>query len=121
MAVGFLDGEAGLGQFTDERVKDPEVRALAAKISYEIDPDDPYPRNFTGHLKATLKDGTVHEFRQPYMRGGAHERLPDAELASKFEANLRFGGFDDGKIAALRDTLDQIADGGKVDLKAAQA
>jgi 2-methylcitrate dehydratase PrpD len=120
-AVGFLDGEAGLGQFTDERVKDPEVRALAAKISYEIDPNDPYPKNFTGHLKATLKNGTVHELRQAYMRGGAHEPLPDAELASKFEANLRFGGFDNDKIATLRATLDQIADGSKVDLKAARA
>lgn len=121
MAVGFLDGEAGLGQFTNERVKDPDVRALAARISYEIDPNDPYPKNFTGHLKATLKDGTVHEFKQPYMRGGAHEPLPDAELASKFEANLRFGGFDSGKIAALRDTLNQIAEGRKVDLRAARA
>jgi hypothetical protein len=55
------------------------------------------------------------------MRGGANEPLPDAELASKFEANLRFGGFDSGKIAALRDTLNQIAEGSKVDLRAARA
>lgn len=120
VAVGFIDGQAGLGQFTDERVKDPIVRALAAKVSYVIDPNDPYPRNFTGHIKATLKDGTVHEFHQPHMRGGAHERLPDAELLAKFDANLKFGGFDDGAIQSLRVTLDAITDGGKVDLSAAR-
>ncbi|CAN7621026.1 MmgE/PrpD family protein [Rhizobium sp. LjRoot254] len=120
VAVGFIDGQAGLGQFTDERVKDPTVRALAAKVSYVIDPNDPYPRNFTGHIKATLKDGTVQEFHQPYMRGGAHEPLPDTELLAKFEANLRFGGFGDGAIQSLKTALDRIANGGSVDLSPAR-
>lgn len=121
MAVGFVDGEAGLGQFTDERVKDVAVRALAAKVSYVIDPEDPYPRNFTGHLRAVLKDGSAHEFHQPYMRGGAHEPLPDTELHAKFEANLRFGGLSGNAIEALRRALDQVASGGSVDLSAAKA
>lgn len=116
MAVGFIDGEAGLSQFTDERVKDPRVRALAAKIAYEIDPNDPYPRNFTGHLKATLKDGSVREFHQPYMRGGAQEPLTDAELASKFAANLSFGGMDDAAIIDMRKALNEVASGGSVQL-----
>lgn len=120
VAVGFIDGQAGLGQFTDERVKDPAVRALAAKVSYVIDPNDPYPKNFTGHIKATLKDGTVHEFHQPHMRGGAHERIPDAELQQKFEANLRFGGYSDAAIAAVRTSLSAIVSGGKVDLSPAR-
>ena len=30
-AAGFIDGRAGLGQFTDERVAQPDVRALAAR------------------------------------------------------------------------------------------
>ncbi len=111
MAVGFLDGQAGLGQFTDERARDVAVRALAARISYVVDPDDPYPRNFTGHLRAVLRDGTIREFRQPHMRGGAHEPLSDAELAAKFEANLRFGGLTAARIAALRAALDRLAAG----------
>lgn len=120
IAVGFTDGEAGLGQFTDERVLDPALQALAAKIAYEIDPNDPYPRNFTGHLKALMKDGSAREFHQPYMRGGAHEPLPDEEMQAKFEANLRFGGLTGDRIGALRGALDRIADGGRVDLSAAR-
>lgn len=120
IAVGFTDGEAGLGQFTDERVLDPAVRALAAKVAYQIDPNDAYPRNFTGHLRAVLKDGSVKEFRQTHMRGGAHEPLADDEMQAKFDANLRFGGFTSARIDALRETLGRVADGGQVDLSAAR-
>lgn len=121
MAVAFIDGAAGLGQFTDERSQDPAVRALAAKITYEVDPEDEYPRNFSGHLKAVLKDGSVREIRQPHMRGGAKEPLSAKELAGKLEANLRFGGLDEAGITALRAALSRIADGGAVDLAAARA
>jgi hypothetical protein len=62
----------------------------------------------------------VHEFRQPYMRGGAHERLPDAELGEKFKANLRFGGLTDGAIQSLQGALDRIATGGSVELSPAR-
>jgi 2-methylcitrate dehydratase PrpD len=116
MAVAFIDGAAGLGQFVDERARDPAVRALAAKIAYEIDPADEYPRNFSGHLRATLTDGSVHEIRQPHMRGGAREPLGARELDDKQAANLRFGGLDDDSAAALRAALDRIVAGGEVDL-----
>ncbi|SFA74505.1 2-methylcitrate dehydratase PrpD [Rhizobium sp. NFR07] len=120
IAVGFTDGEAGLGQFTDERVLDPALRALTAKVSYEIDPEDPYPSNFIGHIRAQLKDGSVKEFRQPYMRGGAREPLPDDELQAKFEANMRFGGMDTARIDALKLAIEEIAAGGRIDLSAAR-
>lgn len=120
IAVGFVEGEAGLGQFTDERVLNTDLRALAAKVSYEIDPDDPYPNNFVGHLRAELSDGSIHEFRQPHMRGGAHEPLPDEELQAKFAANMRFGGMDDSKVELLKASLDEITRGGRVDLSAAR-
>jgi 2-methylcitrate dehydratase PrpD len=120
MAVGFIDGRAGLEQFTDDRARDPAVRALAAKISYEIDPADEYPRNFSGHLRAVLADGSVRELRQPHMRGGAREPLSDRELDEKFEANLRFGGFDADRTQALREALERVANRNEVDLSAAR-
>lgn len=113
MAVGFLDGAAGLRQFADDQTRRPDVRALAARISYEIDPDDEYPRNFTGHLRATLKDGSVREIRQPHMRGGAREPLSDAELVAKFTANVLFGGGDTATAGALRASIDAIAAGAR--------
>jgi 2-methylcitrate dehydratase PrpD len=91
--VGFLDGNVGLAQFSEVRIRDREALALAAKIRYEINPHDEYPRKFTGHLRALLKDGTQKEYRQPYIRGGVEEPLSDSELESKFMENARYGGW----------------------------
>lgn len=93
MAVGFFDGRAGFGQFTAARIRDEAVLSLAAKIRYRIDPLNPYPKNFTGHLHATLSDGSVRELHQPHLRGGAHQPLPPQELRAKFTDNLRHGGW----------------------------
>lgn len=122
IAVALLDRAAGLEQFTDARAADPAVRALARKVSFEIDPADEYPRNFTGHLAATLVDGSVIEIRQPHMRGGAREPLTDAEIEAKFAANIRFASRDPvraGREAAtlaatLAAAVDAIASGGAV-------
>ncbi len=93
IAIGFLEGKAGLAQFTEEKIADPRVLELAGKIRYEIDPDDEYPRNFTGHIIARTTDGAVHDIRQPHMRGGAHAPLSNAEIETKFVDNARFGGW----------------------------
>lgn len=93
MAVGFFEGDAGLSQFTDEKARDPRILALARKISYVIDPDNEYPRNYSGHIRATLTNGEVVELRQPHMRGGRHEPLSDEEIITKFHANAAHGGW----------------------------
>ena len=105
VAVAMLDGRAGFGQFTEERVHDPAVQRLAAKVSYVIDPDNPYPANFTGHLRATLADGTVREIRQGHMRGGAHAPLSDSEMEAKFLDNARYGGWTEAAALQVRDRL----------------
>lgn len=102
MAVGFFDRKAGFDQFSEARIHDPAVLALASKIRYRIDPDNEYPKNFTGHLRATLADGSVHEISQPHMRGGAHEPLSNAELRVKFLDNVRYGGWDAPRAEAAR-------------------
>ena len=79
---------SGLGDFTDEAVRDPAVVALAQKVRYRIDPQNPYPRDFTGHIRATLNDGSVIEERQPHFRGGAKEPLTRADIEDKFVLNV---------------------------------
>lgn len=92
VAVGFLDGDAGLAQFTEARVRDAAVLALAAKVSYEVDPQNEYPANYTGHVRAVLKDGSVREEFQPCLRGGVRAPLTRADIVRKFRANLAYGG-----------------------------
>lgn len=121
IAAGFLLGEAGLAAFDDAAVKEKRRRELAAKVSYVIDPANEYPRNYTGHIRATLRDGSVIEVRQPHMRGGARDPLPDAGIIAKFEANCAYGGFDRRRTAALLAALDSMASGASIDLRKARA
>jgi 2-methylcitrate dehydratase PrpD len=93
IAYGLVHGAVGLEAFTGDTVHDPSVLALAAKVSYRIDPGNPYPGAFTGHLRVTLRDGRVLEERQPHFRGGQHEPLPAEEIAAKFRANCAYGGW----------------------------
>lgn len=112
IAVGFIDGDAGLGQFTDARVRDEKLRALAAKVSYIVDPANEYPKNFSGHIRATLNDGRVIEKRQPHMRGGAHEPLSAQAIIAKFNANVQFGGWSEAQGAAVLGSVETIMKGG---------
>jgi 2-methylcitrate dehydratase PrpD len=89
-------------------------------VSYVIDPKNEYPKNFTGHIRATLKDGSVREVRKAHMRGGAHEPLSQADILAKFYDNARFGGWPRSRAASLSEGLDRIAAGAATDLTIAR-
>src|SRR6266852_3846407 len=89
--------------------------ALAAKVRYQIDPQNPYPNNFTGHIRAVLADGRVVEERQPHMRGGAHEPLTHGDIEEKFVLNAQHGGWDKARTQQALVLLRTLY-GGKLDL-----
>jgi 2-methylcitrate dehydratase PrpD len=111
IASGFVRGDVSLDAFTDEAVHDPNVLALAAKVRYEIDPNNPYPSAFTGHIRAILNDGRVVEERQPHFRGGANEPLTRADIAEKFSLNAQHGGWDGARTKAALALLSTLYDG----------
>jgi len=115
LATGFVRGGVGLDAFTENAVRDPAVLALSSKVRYVIDPDNPYPNSFTGHIRAVLNDGQVVEERQPHFRGGASEPLTRADLEEKFMLNARHGGWDDKRAGGALKLLAKLYDG-KIDL-----
>jgi 2-methylcitrate dehydratase PrpD len=115
LATGFVRGGVGLGAFTEEAIRDSDVLALAAKVTYLIDPKNPYPNNYTGHLRATMKDGSVVEERQPYLRGGAQEPLTRQDVTDKFALNAQHGGWTRAQGDATLKLLAKLYQG-KIDL-----
>jgi 2-methylcitrate dehydratase PrpD len=93
VAVAFVTGGAGFEAFTPRTVRDRRVLELAAKVRYIVDPKNPYPDGYTGHVRMTLKDGRVFEERQPHIRGGMHEPLSREDIARKFLGNSAWGGW----------------------------
>jgi 2-methylcitrate dehydratase PrpD len=115
LAAGFVHGGVGLGAFTASAIADPRVLALAEKVKYVIDPQNPYPNNYTGHMRATLKDGSVVEERQPYLRGGAHEPLTRQDVIDKFLLNAKHGGWSRAQSDAALKLLASLYNG-RIDL-----
>ncbi len=87
LAVILVRGRAGLAEFEDEAVRDPEVLGVASRVGYELDPTIDYPRQFVGHVAIQLRDGRRLEERQDHPRGGAEHPMTREELEAKFRGN----------------------------------
>jgi 2-methylcitrate dehydratase PrpD len=120
IARALVRGNVGLDAFTDAAVCDPAVLGAAGKVRYVVDPDNPYPRAFTGHIRATLNDGRVLEERQPHIRGGAREPLTRPEIEEKFALCCRHGGWGDARTGAALALARRLFDG-EIDLGALRA
>ena len=116
VAYAILHGAVGLDAFTEENARDPRIAALAAKVGYRVDPRNPYPDEFTGHVKITLADGTILEKRQGHFRGGAREPLSRVEIVDKFHANCAYGGWDRARADAWLQLAGSAFDSGVPDL-----
>jgi len=113
-----LRGDAGLVEYEEAVVRDPTVRALAAKVRYVVDPDNPYPRKFTGHLRITLRNGEVREASQGHFRGGREEPMSAAALEAKFIANCIYGGWNAERARSALAVLRTLRAAPRVDLAA---
>jgi 2-methylcitrate dehydratase PrpD len=116
IAAALVRGNVGLDSFTDAAVKDKDVVAVAGKVSYVIDPANPYPNEFTGHIRVVLNDGRVIEERQPHLRGGAHEPLTRSDIEEKFSLSCRHGGWDEKKTEIAMKAARALYQG-QIDLK----
>jgi 2-methylcitrate dehydratase PrpD len=87
VAVILVKGRAGLAEFTDAAVRDPDVLAVAGRVGYELDASIDYPRQFVGDVELTLADGRVLRERQDRPRGGPDAPLSREELEAKFRGN----------------------------------
>ena len=108
IAAGLLHGDAGLAQFTDEAVSDPRALSIAAKVTYVVDPDNEYPKNYTGHIRVEMKDGSVIEERQGQLRGGTKEPMDRSDILAKANANLTFAGRQPAAAGLLEDFAEAL-------------
>ena len=112
----MLRGDSGLVDYEETVVHDPALRSLAGKVRYVVDPDNPYPRRFTGHLRVTLKTGEVREASQGHFRGGREEPMSAEALEAKFIANCTYGGWDTDRARSALALLRALRAAPRVDL-----
>ncbi len=80
-AVAICDGAAGEHQYTDERVRDPEVRRLRERISVQADAS---LREDEADVAITLADGKILERHVEHAIGSSGNPMSDHDLEDKF-------------------------------------
>ena len=87
VAAALIDGQVGVGTFSAARLADPALLHLAARVTYSVDPESPFPRTFPGHVIVRLDDGRTFEARETSNRGGPDAPLPVGAIVEKFRDN----------------------------------
>ena len=117
----LVRGKAGLAEFRDDAVHDPDVLRVAKLVTYELDPTIDYPRQFIGDVAITLADGRVVHGRQDRQRGGPDAPLTRGELEAKFRGNATLVLSDAKAERVIRHVYDLPAGGPITGLLAALA
>lgn len=85
-AVALMDGDVGEAQFEAERIADPKLLDLVAKLKVhrESGLTERYPAGIPNRLTITLDDGRQLVKEVEFPRGHARNPMTDAEVEQKF-------------------------------------
>lgn len=93
VAVALAYGKAGLQEFEDEVLADPDIKSLTGKV--EVVADEAMSRSFPGKQSALLtvytKDGSYSE-QVDFPKGEPENPLTEDEFRSRYEALMSYGG-----------------------------
>lgn len=109
VAVSLLDGAAMLEQFTDARISEAQVMALARRVEVVTDPemDRLYPGRYANKVEILLKDGQRFEARVDFARGSAESPMDFPEVAAKFRS-LAACAMTEGRAGKLVETVENL-------------
>ena len=109
VAVALIRGKAGVPEFLDECVRDPEVVELRRKVvatpDATLDPAE-------AHVRLTLRDGDTFARHVPHAIGSLERPMSDADIDNKVR-DLAAGTPSERRAESLIElawSLDQLAD-----------
>jgi aconitate decarboxylase len=87
VAAVLTDGDAFVGQFTEERIRDQQLVELAGRVQVHADADVDARGDGARHatrVEVTRKDGVILRDSREFARGSARRPLTAAEVQAKF-------------------------------------
>jgi 2-methylcitrate dehydratase len=86
VAVALQDGAVTPASFTGERINDPALRPLIAKMTIEENPDftKRYPAEYNCRIEVTTRSGQSYVASTSYPKGHRNNPLDDSEISAKF-------------------------------------
>lgn len=110
VASGIRHGRFGLRELEPAALNDPETLALAQKVDYEVDPNSPFPKYYSGEVIIRLKDGREISHREEINRGSSDRPLSAEDITRKFRENAAMA-LSASAVARIEDavlSLDEI-------------
>lgn len=105
VAIALHDGRAGTSEFTLDNARRPEIAALMARATFQIDPGFSV-KDMPGDVEIVLANGRTERCVQERVRGDRSAPISRAELLDKFHDNLRATPFADRADAIAATVLD---------------
>ena len=86
VAGALTDGEFGLKQLSEKRIRDPKIHRLASRVKVVTDPelDKLYPASRPAIMEITTKSGEKFSGRLDYAKGYYLNPMTEEELMAKF-------------------------------------
>lgn len=87
VSLAFAKGKAGLPDFTEETLWDPEVRGLMERVKLTVDPqvDAAYPEKWGSAMTVVTKQGDVFSLSTDYPKGDPENPVTEDDLVRKFK------------------------------------
>ena len=106
VAVALCDGTVGLEQFSEERIKDPDLQKIMSKIKVKRNPEHnkQYPEAFPCFIEIKTKSGETFTKTVTYSKGHPKNPLTDNELEGKFKT-LNSGLIKDDTVNEIIDNI----------------
>lgn len=88
VAVALQDGAVTSDSFTDQRIKDPALSTLIAKMAIQEDEEFTrrYPKEFNCRIEVTSRSGASYTARTAYPKGHRSNPMSDTEVEAKFRS-----------------------------------
>jgi 2-methylcitrate dehydratase PrpD len=109
VAITLLEDAALLEQFSDAKIADPAVMALARRVEFAVDPeiDKLYPKRFSNRVEIILKNGRRFEKRIDFPKGSVEQPMSFDEGAEKFRS-LSSGAMTESRAGRIVETVDRL-------------
>lgn len=89
-AACLVRGRFGFAELEPDALADPEILALAQRVSHDADPQSEFPRYFSGGIVITTRDGRELVHMEKVNRGAGERALTPDEITEKFMDNAQF-------------------------------
>jgi 2-methylcitrate dehydratase PrpD len=93
-AAGLIYGKAGLQEFSEEKVRDPEILALTRKIRVEADQvlSDAFPGIQAASVSIHAADGRTLTERVDFPKGEPENPLTEKEFRERYNGLMAYAG-----------------------------